>query len=416
MSILKKISFVLSVVIMSLLVGYVATRAWTEPTVPPPGGNVSAPLDVSSTAQTKQGALQINADFTANRLLDTSDNSYYIDPANTGYAALFAGNVGIGTMTPNARLEVSGNIIASSPTDGAHVATKGYVDAQTGEGGGSSGGSCYVDWGSTSCSAGYTAVKTGTMMVIYSGSYSTNVQSGGSIICSSALTYPTTTQSPAYWFAAQQGYHSSYGAFSHSCAVCCAAPAMGTAELASGSTVIYGTQAVYSGNLGGRSGADSICANQLPSALSGKVTNIKALMSFSTSDEMRDLHTNDSDVDGVVGPYESSAPVFAYNRGWGKFTAMRDDWQMLLGGSALLPDMLNNLLYSSVPTGTSTTHWWSGSQIDGSYNATSCSGYTSTAGSGAAGYRSNNSATIWKYHTTYACTGTHPIMCAAKWQ
>jgi len=39
------------------------------------------------------------------------------------------GNVGIGTTNPGAKLEVSGNIIASDPTADNHVATKAYVDS-----------------------------------------------------------------------------------------------------------------------------------------------------------------------------------------------------------------------------------------------------------------------------------------------
>lgn len=43
----------------------------------------------------------------------------------TGY---FSGNVGIGSLTPSAKLHVAGNIIASDPTAPIHVATKQYVD------------------------------------------------------------------------------------------------------------------------------------------------------------------------------------------------------------------------------------------------------------------------------------------------
>jgi hypothetical protein len=131
MSILKQIAFILSAVVLATIVGYLVF-AWTEPTEAPPEGNVPAPINVGSNAQIKQGALQINADLTANRLLDSSDNSYYVDPANSGYAGLFAGKVGIGTETPGAELEVAGNIIASSPIANNHVATKEYVDAASG--------------------------------------------------------------------------------------------------------------------------------------------------------------------------------------------------------------------------------------------------------------------------------------------
>ncbi len=122
MSIFKQIAFILAVIILSFLVGYAISQAWTEPTEAPPGNNVSAPVNIGTTAQTKQGALQVTADFTANRLLDTSDNSYYIDPANTGYAGLFAGKVGIGDASPSALLTVgSGDLFQVVST--GHVRT-----------------------------------------------------------------------------------------------------------------------------------------------------------------------------------------------------------------------------------------------------------------------------------------------------
>ncbi len=54
-------------------------------------------------------------------------------PANSGSAIFVDGtnlNVGLGTTSPNERLEVNGNIIAADPTSNSHVTTKLYVDTE----------------------------------------------------------------------------------------------------------------------------------------------------------------------------------------------------------------------------------------------------------------------------------------------
>jgi len=76
----KKISFIISIVLMSLAVSY-TLGAWQEPTSSPPEGNVSAPINISSTAQTKSGGLTLQGDFTAPIFYDADDSSYYVNPA-----------------------------------------------------------------------------------------------------------------------------------------------------------------------------------------------------------------------------------------------------------------------------------------------------------------------------------------------
>jgi hypothetical protein len=56
---IKLVSFILAILMMSSLAGYVVF-AWVEPGESPPGGNVSAPLNVSSQDQTKAGGLTLN--------------------------------------------------------------------------------------------------------------------------------------------------------------------------------------------------------------------------------------------------------------------------------------------------------------------------------------------------------------------
>jgi len=152
MSIFKQIAFILSVVILSFLVGYAISRAWTEPTVAPPDGNVSAPVNIGTTAQTKQGGLTVgntSGDFYAPNLIDINDTNYYVNPSGQ---SVFSGNVGIGTTSPGSyKLNVAGTVGVgdiitmtnasadyrritnlANPTANSDAATKEYVDAASG--------------------------------------------------------------------------------------------------------------------------------------------------------------------------------------------------------------------------------------------------------------------------------------------
>jgi hypothetical protein len=114
---IKNLSFVLSVLVLSFSLGYLAI-AWSEPSQTPPDGGTAAPLNVSINAQAKEGALIVGAN----------------SAVETGLIVQY-GKVGIGTTDPQAELHVNGNVIASAPVSDTHLATKGYVDASTGSGG-----------------------------------------------------------------------------------------------------------------------------------------------------------------------------------------------------------------------------------------------------------------------------------------
>lgn len=105
---MKNITQSLKIIALATILsfGFSFVYAWTAPTVMPPGGNVSAPINTSTTDQVKDGGLSINgwlhgngnATFTGP--VGVGTNGLGIDGLLLGYAdALFRGRVGIGYPT-----------------------------------------------------------------------------------------------------------------------------------------------------------------------------------------------------------------------------------------------------------------------------------------------------------------------------
>ncbi|MEK7510304.1 MAG: dockerin type I repeat-containing protein [Patescibacteria group bacterium] len=87
------VSLALGVLTLLFLVGFYTFAVWNPPTAIPPGGNAPAPLNVSSSAQTKDGSLAVNiANIAAN-----------------GFLVPY-GRVGIGIASPAALLDIAGSI------------------------------------------------------------------------------------------------------------------------------------------------------------------------------------------------------------------------------------------------------------------------------------------------------------------
>ena len=96
----KGISLIISVLILSLSISYLVF-AWSEPIAVPPGDNVSPPLNISSVDQSKEGGLILNTG-------GASANGLVVEN----------GNVGVGVVAPNAKLEID---MGTSATEGLHI-------------------------------------------------------------------------------------------------------------------------------------------------------------------------------------------------------------------------------------------------------------------------------------------------------
>lgn len=72
---LKFIAFLISILVLSFVVGYFVFAVWTEPAGPPPTGNVDPPINVGTTPQAKAGRIS------ATEFYDYNNPSYYVNPA-----------------------------------------------------------------------------------------------------------------------------------------------------------------------------------------------------------------------------------------------------------------------------------------------------------------------------------------------
>jgi len=176
------ISFAIFVILFAI--GFYAF-GWVEPVVAPPSGNVSAPINVSDTNQTKMGPLGIGASGHAVQWLKNISGKLYISNSSGTPTIVFTqdNKVGVGTTNPTEKLEVLGNIKASNVTvkgdssispslnsdklDSYHAAD---LMAQSGGGGGAitlwgqgsrGDGTVIAGTGAPNCPSGWTEAYTG---------------------------------------------------------------------------------------------------------------------------------------------------------------------------------------------------------------------------------------------------------------
>lgn len=97
-------------------------RAFTQPSEPPPGGNVPTPINVSATPQTKAGPLTVAGDVTAVKFCAKDNPTLCVDPS--GISNL-AGNIDLGGVG-----RVLGYPASYVPLNPGDLATKAYVDSK----------------------------------------------------------------------------------------------------------------------------------------------------------------------------------------------------------------------------------------------------------------------------------------------
>ncbi len=117
--------YIILSLLLVLTIGVVAfnyanqlTALFAEGTVPNPGHPLNQ-IEGSENLATKA--------YVDDAIAGVSGSSHWTANGTNIYNSN-SGNVGIGTVSPSAKLEVDGNIIASNPTAANHVATKDYVD------------------------------------------------------------------------------------------------------------------------------------------------------------------------------------------------------------------------------------------------------------------------------------------------
>jgi hypothetical protein len=107
MSKIKSFTLILGVLLITFLAGRLVF-AWVEPSQAPPGGNVDAPINVGSTAQTKTANITVFPGFlTAQTFYDADAGGWFINPSGS---SAFSGNLGLGINPAVYKLDVAGTV------------------------------------------------------------------------------------------------------------------------------------------------------------------------------------------------------------------------------------------------------------------------------------------------------------------
>jgi len=126
---LKQTPIYLSAIVLGIILAMaiqMAYAAWTNPTTLPPNNNTPAPINVSTTTQTKAGSLIVAT--TSGSYLGIGNNAYRLEKNGDSLAFVNKsgetkmiigndGNVGIGTMSPESKLHIAGGDLRLNNND-----------------------------------------------------------------------------------------------------------------------------------------------------------------------------------------------------------------------------------------------------------------------------------------------------------
>ena len=161
---------------------------------------------------------------------------------------------------------------------------------------------------------------------------------------------------------------------------------------------IFSDSTTISGNLGGRSGANSICQSLYNSSFSGDfpAVKVKALISVNAGDQVKDLLPSNWWDIPVVGIHVSTKAETLLKSSWGEL------WSS--------PGILATL---QTAAGLTTPHW-TGSDSTGLVGTETCLGWTSGSNIDI-GYTGsqNGTGTNWMYQNNVSCDTPSAIVCMA---
>lgn len=154
--------------------------------------------------------------------------------------------------------------------------------------------------------------------------------------------------------------------------------------------IFYATNSSHLGDIGGRAGVDTACADEVPAEYASR--NIRAFISVGAGDGILDMPANYS--------ISTSRPVKTPSG-----VELATNWADLVDGSIAvnLTTALENM-----PPG---SYYWTGTLNNGAIGST-CDGWTNTVGGAEAGY-SDAVDNGWLNLVGAACNASRKILCVA---